>query len=104
MNRNNSYHQNKREQLNAYKVELSKLKTLSLKTNETTQGEMVQNLRWIGFMIDEINSILIDYQKTTGKSWLSNQIGLESALATLQDSMNAANTALKNELVSSRWG
>jgi len=104
MNRNNLYHQSKQDQLNIYRIELINLKALSSRTNETVQREMVQHFGWIGFMIDEINSILIDFQKATGKPWHSIQIGLESALTTLHDSMNAANAELKHEVVSSRWG
>lgn len=102
MNSNTPYHQNKQDQLNAYRADLGKLKVLASRTNETVQKEMRQHFSWIVFLIDEINSILIDFQKANGKTWLSIQIGIESALATLQDSMNDANAELNHEMVSGR--
>lgn len=97
MNSNQLYEQSKLTQLNAYKTDLSKLKAISSKTNETVQLEMNNHFRWIEFMIDEIKSILLDFQKANGKTWRAFQIGIESALAVLHESMNDANDELKFE-------
>lgn len=99
MNTNKIYQQSKQTQLNAYMIDLRKLKAITSKTNKTVQVEMNNHFRWIGFMIDEINSILLDFQKNNGKTWPVIQLGIESALVTLQDSLKEAKAELKLETI-----
>jgi hypothetical protein len=94
MKNNELYQQKNAAKLSTLKDNFNKLKSEVSKSSLKIQLEMNYSFTWIGFLIDENNSILAELKKSNGKTSRLIKVGLENIWNDLDASMNDANAKL----------